>query len=500
MFTQDMKELVGRDGDATKASPKVSVAASAEGSLAQGTPSNVDKNKKDFPKKALVKKPKGMSRELYDLLIRQGKEDKIVSFMQSGMTHGYSSVKAQIGRRKVHHWKSVPFTNEGRKDGLQLVHWEREDRRQQVYPFAKFSKSLEVPQFDMDEYELWLRHPLWTYEETAHLMDLCQRFDLRWPIIADRYDRYTYDEEKTMEDLKERYYAVEHDLAVQRHRSPPELSYDAEHEKRRKEQLCRQWNRTEEQVKEEEELIAAIKRIEMKRKERERKAQEVQRLINVADRTRTSLSPESSSAYSPGGRALGSRGRSSLVKSRSSQSAAAQLLAQPDTAAIKWPEYRSAGPHLRSSEMKLPTGVGQKKMKNIDTVVSKLKIPPWPHAHEAIIQQFNDYRSQVVLLQELKGALQTAEGELEILQHRLHTEKRKEVEIPARIRVPDGEDVELTPDQMATSAEEAEKKGLPTTKRRIAALIDTTGATSGRKRRPQGNPSPQPDNKRSLRP
>lgn len=45
--------------------------------------------------------------------------------------------------------------------------------------------------------------------------------------------------------------------------------------------------------------------------------------------------------------------------------------------------------------------------------------------------------------------------------------------------MPDGEDVELTPDQMATSAEEAEKKGLPTTKRRIAALIDTTGATSG---------------------
>lgn len=59
----------------------------------------------------------------------------------------------------------------------------------------------------------------------------------------------TYDEEKTMEDLKERYYAVEHDLAVHRQRSPPELSYDAEHEKRRKEQLCRQWNRTEEQVR-----------------------------------------------------------------------------------------------------------------------------------------------------------------------------------------------------------------------------------------------------------
>lgn len=52
----------------------------------------------DFPKKALVKKPKGMSRELYDLLIRQGQEDKVVSYMQSGMATGYSSVKAQVRR------------------------------------------------------------------------------------------------------------------------------------------------------------------------------------------------------------------------------------------------------------------------------------------------------------------------------------------------------------------------------------------------------------------
>lgn len=61
-----------------------------------------------------MKKPKGMSRELYDLLIRQGKEDKIVSFMQSGMTHGYSSVKAQV-RRKTAHCLSGP-TGDGSMD------------------------------------------------------------------------------------------------------------------------------------------------------------------------------------------------------------------------------------------------------------------------------------------------------------------------------------------------------------------------------------------------
>lgn len=234
-----------------------------------------------------------------------------------------------------------------------------------------------MPQFTQDEYEQLLKHPAWTYEETAHLMELSQRFDLRyvgrystapeglnplaccrWPVIADRYDRATYDDAKNMEDLKERYYSIEHELAVARGRPPPEMSYDAEHEKRRKEQLNKLWDRTEEQVnhclrqtilrfavkvKEEEELIAAIKRIEMKRKERERKAQEVQRLINVADRTRTSLSPErycqmensvsqwfffSSSGFSPGAGALRNRGRSSMVKGRPSQSVAAQLAAQ----------------------------------------------------------------------------------------------------------------------------------------------------------------------------
>lgn len=66
MFTQDMKELVGRDAAATRASPKVSVAA-AEGSLAQGTPSNVDKNKKVRPdlngqraKNGIVMRPRAL--------------------------------------------------------------------------------------------------------------------------------------------------------------------------------------------------------------------------------------------------------------------------------------------------------------------------------------------------------------------------------------------------------------------------------------------------------
>ncbi len=41
-----------------------------------------------------------------------------------------------------------------------------------------------------EEYEQLIRSdsPGWTKEETDHLMDLCDRFDLRFTVIADRFE------------------------------------------------------------------------------------------------------------------------------------------------------------------------------------------------------------------------------------------------------------------------------------------------------------------------
>jgi DNA methyltransferase 1-associated protein 1 len=44
----------------------------------------------------------------------------------------------------------------------------------------------------------------WTKEETDYLWSLCADFDLRWIVIADRYE--WEGKERTMEDLKDRYY------------------------------------------------------------------------------------------------------------------------------------------------------------------------------------------------------------------------------------------------------------------------------------------------------
>jgi DNA methyltransferase 1-associated protein 1 len=47
--------------------------------------------------------------------------------------------------------------------------------------------------------------PDWTKEETEYLWSLCADFDLRWIVIADRYE--WEGKERMMEDLKDRYYS-----------------------------------------------------------------------------------------------------------------------------------------------------------------------------------------------------------------------------------------------------------------------------------------------------
>jgi DNA methyltransferase 1-associated protein 1 len=52
-----------------------------------------------------------------------------------------------------------------------------------------------------------------------------------------------------MEDMKERYYGLVNELNAARGSQEDPLAYDADHERRRKEQLIKLWDRTEEQVR-----------------------------------------------------------------------------------------------------------------------------------------------------------------------------------------------------------------------------------------------------------
>ena len=109
----------------------------------------------------------------------------------------------------------------------------------------------------------------------------------RFPVIHDRWDRLSFKTERSIEDLKERYYGICEKLETL-HADPSKAAsktffYDADHERRRKEQLKRLYNRTPEQIEEEEMLRAELKKIEARKKEREKKTQDLQKLIMQAD-------------------------------------------------------------------------------------------------------------------------------------------------------------------------------------------------------------------------
>lgn len=433
---------------------------------------NVDKKVVKRPEH--LRRPAGMHRELFNLFVHQGKDsnkDKIDSLMPTNTKRGYTVVKAQLGKRVVHKWVHKPFVNEARTDGLQLQHWERQDKIDQQYQFARFNKQLDPLTFTDEEYEECLVDPRWTREETDHLLELCQRFDLRWPIIEDRFDKERFCKEagarKTMEDMKERYYGLVNELNAARGSQEDPLAYDADHERRRKEQLIKLWDRTEEQIKEEEELKEAVKRIEAKRKDREKKAHDLQRLINNTERV--SLSPDSSTPGTPSmmgtGRAGAAHRRSQLKRAAGSS---AEQLISADQPHIRWPEFKQPGPHLRSQEMKLPSNTGQQKLNNIGKVVTERQIVSigieYPHAFEEIVRMYNDLRSNIVLLQELKTNVLKNEQELDQLAHWLRTERdQQHVRIEPRLRVSGRfyEELEQNPDALLETPAAAEESSSP---------------------------------------
>lgn len=210
-----------------------------------------------------------------------------------------------------------PFTNPARDDGLVLRHWqkkedtgiaalatpadsnvasemdteekekEKDGKVEPGYRFAKFNVKVTVPEYTDEQYESHLKSDDWSKEETDYLVNLAQEYDLRWIVIADRYEyqaKFTPNEsadsmalsappnERSMEDMKARYYAVAAKTMALKQplqsMSTTEFElhekmtkFDASLESTRKKLAQTLFLRSPEEVKEEEILLAELKRI-----------------------------------------------------------------------------------------------------------------------------------------------------------------------------------------------------------------------------------------------
>lgn len=87
--------------------------------------------------------------------------------------------------------------------------------------------------------------------------------------------------------------------------------------------------------------------------------------------------------------------------------------------------------------MKLPPSVGQKKAKALEQMLVEYKLDPAPPPTEEICVGFNELRSDLVLLSELRSALATCTFELESLKHQYETAcPGKTLSIPASLAPP----------------------------------------------------------------
>jgi DNA methyltransferase 1-associated protein 1 len=223
--------------------------------------------------------------------------------------------------------------NQARNDGLQLAHWHQrqdplvpaipnantQDGQQSTdsasepiataapveegeYKFAKYNLQIQAPIYSPELYDQHLQNEEWSKEETEYLLDLHKDFYGKWPLITDRYDfkpTTAHDVQlgtdpatqaapahRTMEDLKHRFYTVS--AALMSAQTPLANMSTAEfelHEKLQKfnpkQEIDRKrykeliMARSEEDKKEEDHLLAELRRIYFRQKRNEEERAEL---------------------------------------------------------------------------------------------------------------------------------------------------------------------------------------------------------------------------------
>ncbi|KAL9600106.1 MAG: hypothetical protein Q9179_003337 [Wetmoreana sp. 5 TL-2023] len=241
--------------------------------------------------------------------------------------------------QRFRHWELTPFHNQARKDGLILRHWqarddhnantafpttpadsnaasEEQDERipkpSSDYLFAKYNIHVDRPVYNEEQYNTKLMSEDWTKDETDYLVDLAYELDLRWILIWDRYE-YTSPQpaqdgdamavtipprHRTMEDLKARYYQVaatatalvnplssmsESEFAIHEKM----IKFDPVVETKRKQFAEGMLSRTQDEIQEEEILLAELKRIVKNEEKFMQERQELYARLETAPSTTT---------------------------------------------------------------------------------------------------------------------------------------------------------------------------------------------------------------------
>ncbi|KAM3587108.1 swr complex subunit [Umbelopsis sp. WA50703] len=388
-------------------------------------------------KQTSEKKPEGLSRELYSLI---GGAPPI-AFIKP-------NYKAKLSfQQKAVPWEFRQFTNPARTDGLVLRHWVKEnDNSDGDYYFAKFNKVINVTDYTDEEYEKYLTDPNWTKEETDYLFALCKKYDLRFVVITDRYEYPGSD--RSMEDLKERYYGVNQmllrervpsagstDLSQDRQTLIQQFSFDKSKEVERKKALEVLLNRSPEQIEEEEALFVEARRLEQNdmklAKEREQllkflQTYDIQQTLPVTPGSAGTALQGQAGLATPGG--IGIAGGSGslpthdkMKKKKSQPEADPKKARRMSNASVS----SSVNEELTEKKEKLTPGVYVRSQKippikpnmiqKVGKVMDEIGIPIRPIMPTAqVCAKFEQLQTAIITLLDLKRQVDRQENDLKV--------------------------------------------------------------------------------------
>ena len=372
------------------------------------------------------KKPEGVNREVFSLT--NGVPPLMGTVDASTILKG----KKRALNRKVDKWVWHKFTNPARTDGLQLSHWQKDKLKDEPYPFAKLNSKINIVKFTDEEYESMIkglnnsyldanetkisdsRPENWTKEETQYLWDLCDLYDLKFIVIHDRYDKKY---QRTIEELKDRYYTIAKKLCEIRgdlEHPVVKKPYNYDYEVKRKYYLEKLFMRTKQQHEKERQIIEYIKKIDTKVKKLEKEEKNLEKILN--------------------------------------EDKGGNMIRRQEEIDPKKPEKKEnfAGAYLRSQRMLAPIPVSDKVQNQMDIILKEMEISPVEIIPtEKTVDMFDDIRKEILKMLSLHKHIKKRSEEIKNLD-----EKLKDLESFSKIVTPNNNsrNAQLQRNQSDTSA------------------------------------------------
>ncbi|KAL4482206.1 hypothetical protein ABPG72_017987 [Tetrahymena utriculariae] len=299
----------------------------------------------------------------------------------------------------VRQWSYSPIVQKSQQISS-ILHWVPVTDKDKLFSCEKFNIKIDLVDFNEEQYNEYLKEldPSWDYEETKYLWDLCQRFDLRFIIIADRYDEKKC---RSIEDIKQRFYSVTRRLLEIRNQQNHALynyKYDPEYERVRKFELEKFLMRTKETTEQEKILLENLKKTEVQIKREEREHQTLQKMLKEQMNDDNDIDNEEDCVR--------------IV----------QTIHEQGKKEISNPTESIC--YLRGKWLNEPLPISEKMNKKLNLVLNELCIPSDFIATEENEQIFEDLREQIFNMFNLQKSLKKKE----MIKKQLEDKKRKLME------------------------------------------------------------------------